>query len=237
MSEAPRRRPGPRTRARRRRTSVRVLLVLVALVLTGGAVYAGLRAGDDGAASPTSPAGANAPGSHGTSLADVDLSDLPIERRPFCGRLSQHDVETALSGPVASTAHYDSGDRLTFTPGVTDISHEYGCRYRGESGIAAQVWVFAEPVSATVGRRIVRDASDDPGCSAVAQAPTYGTPGAGTMCTTKKPAARAVTLRGLFGDAWLSCRVAVPGGGSAADAVRRTDQFCVRVATTLGARP
>jgi len=47
----------------------------------------------------------------------------------------------------------------------------------------------------------------------------------------------AVTLRGLFGDAWMSCELAVPGRAPASETQRRGEQWCLRVATTLGARP
>jgi hypothetical protein len=47
-----------------------------------------------------------------------------------------------------------------------------------------------------------------------------------------------VTRRGLFGDAWLSCQLSAPGPGTTdAVTVRRAQEWCVRLATTLGARP
>ena len=54
----------------------------------------------------------------------------------------------------------------------------------------------------------------------------------------RRPQPASVTLRGLFGDAWLTCRLSTPGTvGGATQTVRRAEQWCVRVATTLGARP
>jgi hypothetical protein len=70
----------------------------------------------------------------------------------------------------------------------------------------------------------------------VPAAPTFGTPSAATVCRERKPARTTVTLRGLFGDAWLSCELRTPGD-VVGQAVQRNEQFCVRVATTLGARP
>jgi hypothetical protein len=167
----------------------------------------------------------------------VDLSQLPIEREEFCDRLDDSDVQGALGGPVSATKHYGSGDRVALAPGVTDVSHEYNCTFDASSGAEARVWVFAEPVTATVGRRIVGDARDESGCVVRPDPPTFGTPSVGTVCRTSEPSARSVTLRGLFGDAWLSCRLSTPGATSAVETAQRADQWCVRVATTLGARP
>jgi hypothetical protein len=170
-------------------------------------------------------------------MASLDLSQLPIERSDFCNRLDEGDVEDALGGPATDTAHYGSGDRVTLAPGVVDVSHEYNCTYDAGDGTQARVWVFAEPVTASVGNGIVRDARAESGCRPLRKAPTFGTPAIGTICRTTKPEARAVTLRGLFGDAWLSCRLSTPGSADVLGTVQRAEQWCVRVATTLGARP
>ena len=126
---------------------------------------------------------------------------------------------------------------MALAPGVTDVSHEYDCTFAASGGAEARVWVFAEPVTATVGRSIVREARGEKGCVVRTDPPTFGTPSVGTVCRTTKPTARSVTLRGLFGDAWLTCRLSAPGAVSAEETAQRADQWCVRVATTLGARP
>jgi hypothetical protein len=236
MSEPPSRSSGARRRARRGGTLRLVGVAGVALLLTGGAVYVGLRdgstSGDPQAAHPSPTASPTR-----TPLSSLDLSQLPIERADFCGRLDQGDVEDALGGPVTGTAHYGSGDRVTLAPGVVDVSHEFNCTYDAGDGGQARAWVFAEPVTPGVGRRIVRDARAERGCRPLGKAPAYGTPSLGTLCRVTRPEGRAVTLRGLFGDAWLSCRLSIPGTGDALGAVQRAEQWCVRVATTLGARP
>ncbi len=225
----------PRRRARRRRTARRVLLAVLVLVVTGGVVYVGIgdRSGDTPAGSERSPSASPTP----SPSSSVDLSRLPIERRAFCDHLDASDIETALGAPVSGTRHYGSGDRVALAPGLTDVSHEYDCTYEAASGAEARVWVFAEPDTATVGRSIVREARDEQGCAVRPSPPRFGTPSIGTLCSTSKPAARSVTLRGLFGDAWLSCRLSTPGATDAAETAQRADQWCVRVATTLGARP
>ena len=236
MSDAPARSRGARRRAGRTRAVRRVALLALALLLTSGVVYVGLRDGapqDNGQAARPSPSSSPTP----TPMASLDLSGLPIERTAFCSRLDEGDVEDALGGPATDTAHYGSGDRVALAPGVVDVSHEYNCTYDAGDGAQARVWVFAEPVTASTGSGIVREARAESGCRTLRKAPTFGTPAIGTICRTTKPEARAVTLRGLFGDAWLSCRLSRPGSDDVLGTVQRAEQWCVRVATTLGARP
>ena len=225
--------PSPRARARRRRTLRRWGLAVAALLVTGAAVWVGLSGRDAAPTADPSPTATPTP----TPLSSMDLSGLPIERGPFCDRLDDADVEEALGGPVSGTRHYDSGDRVALATGLRDVSHEFDCTYDAALGSQARVWVFAEPVTTTVARTLVREARAEKGCSVVADAPTYGTPAVATLCRTTDPVTRAVTLRGLFGDAWLTCRLSTPGPAGATRTVQRAEQWCVRVATTLGARP
>jgi hypothetical protein len=204
-------------------------------VVTAGVVYVAIRdrTGGSPAASDPSVSASTIP----SPSSSVDLSRLPIERGEFCDRLDQDDVEDALGAPVSDTRHYGSGDRVTLAPGLTDVSHEYDCTFGASSGAEARVWVFAEPVTVAVGRSILREAARERGCSVRPDPPTFGRPSIGTVCRGTRPAARSVTLRGLFGDAWLSCRLSTPGAAGAVGTAERADQWCVRVATTLGARP
>jgi hypothetical protein len=230
-------RTSPRRRDRRRRTAQRSALVAGVLLVTGGAVYAGLEAGRPApTAGPQRSAPATADPSP-TPLGSLDLSGLPVARAPFCNLLDREDVEEALGSPVAATAHYDSGDRVRITTGVTDVAHEFDCTFAAADGTQARAWVFAGPVTARAARSLTAESSREPGCSVVGAGPTYGTPGVTTRCRTGRAAATAVTLRGLFGDAWLTCRLAAPGPADARGTVQRAEQWCVRVATTLGARP
>jgi hypothetical protein len=214
----------------------RAAALALALLLTGAVVYVGLRDGaprGDGSAARPSPSSSPTR----TPLASLDLSGLPIPRTDFCNRLDEGDVEDALGGPATDTAHYGSGDRVALAPGVVDVSHEHNCTYDAGDGTQARVWVFAEPVTASVGSDLVREARAESGCRTLRKAPRFGNPAIGTICRIRRPEARAVTLRGLFGDAWLSCRLSRPGSDDVLDTVQRAEQWCVRVATTLGARP
>jgi hypothetical protein len=208
------------------------VVLLLALLVTAGVAYAALRdpGPDGGRAAPTSAATP-------TPLADLDLSGLPVPRRSFCAALEQDAIETALRGPVTRTEHYDSGDRARLATGLTDIAHEYNCGYASAPGARARAWVFAEPVTTPVARNLVRDAAGGTGCAPVTDGPRFGTPSVGTVCRTGRPATTAVTLRGLFGDAWLSCQLTTPGTAGASATVRRAEQWCARVASTVGDGP
>jgi hypothetical protein len=218
-------------RGGRRQVRTGVVLVL-ALLVAAGVVYAGLRdSGPGGARAAPTPAATPTP------LADLDLSDLPVPRRSFCAALEQDAIETALRGPVTRTEHYDSGDRALLATGLTDIAHEYNCGYASATGARARAWVFAEPVGTPVARNLVRDAAGVPGCAPVSDGPRFGAPSVGTVCRTAQPVTTAVTLRGLFGDAWLSCQLTTPGTAGASATVRRAERWCARVASTVGAGP
>ena len=226
--------PSPRARARRIRSVRRWSLALAALLVTGVVVWVGL-SGRESAPSTAAPSPSATPTP--TPLSSVDLSGLPIERGPFCDRLDDADVEAALGGPVSGTGHYDSCDRVALAGGLRDVSHEFDCTYDAATGSQARVWVFAEPVTTAAARTMVRETGGEKGCSVVGKAPPFGSPAIATLCRTTGPVARVVTLRGLFGDAWATCRLSTPGPSGAAETVQRAEQWCVRVATTLGARP
>jgi hypothetical protein len=225
--------PGRGTRARHRSRFRGYVAGLVALLVTAGVVAVlatrspGVR---DPAGTPAAPASAS-----GTPLDGVDVSDLPVARSPFCDAVDQDDVAAALGTPVAGTAHYTVGERVPLAPGVRDVSHEHDCTFRGVGGAEARALVFAEPVTVAVARGLLRAARGEPGCRVVDRGPTFGSPSVTTRCRTGPAGARAVTLRGLFGDAWLTCRLTLPG--SQPDAVVRAERWCVQVVTGAAARP
>jgi hypothetical protein len=228
-------RSSARRRARRRRSIRRVALLAAALLVTAAAVYVGLQSRRIDPAHVATPT--ESPSPTPSNLADVDLSDLPIERQPFCETLDDDAVEDALGAAPSGTSHYGNGDRVPLTTGLTDVSHEYNCTFDAATGSQARVWVFAEPVTAAVGQTILRDARRERGCSELDRVPMFGTPSLATLCRPSGPARHRVTLRGLFGDAWLTCQLSTPAATGAQPTIQRAGQWCVRVATTLGARP
>lgn len=172
--------------------------------------------------------------------ASADLSGLPIARSLSCESLDDAEVATALGGQVGVRDSYGNGDRVELAPGVTDISHEYSCTFRSGDAEAA-VWVFAAPVGTPDARRLVTEARRERGCEAVEGATQFGDPGLTTVCAARRGPTGdqevAVSRRGLFGDAWLSCRLSVADGSSPESVLTRGERWCVHVATTLGARP
>lgn len=198
-------------------TGVLVAALVATWVLT--------RSTGDGPERPTGPP---------PSTAAVDLSTLSVPRTAFCDRLAGTDVRGALDAPVAGSDEYHSGERVLLAPGVRDVSHEFGCIFDATTGAQARVWVFAEPVSEGEAARIGRGVRRAPRCRPLDARPAFGRSPAGTVCPAATPYGQQVTLRGLFGDAWLSCQVTTAGPERRAEVVQRGSRWCVRVATALG---
>jgi hypothetical protein len=127
---------------------------------------------------------------------------------------------------------------VVLAPGLRDVSHEYSCQFRAATGAQARVWVFAAPVTRRVAGALARDARSQKRCRPAGLETRLGVPSAGTLCAGPIGAGRrpdrVMVLRGLFGDAWLSCQLTTPPTVAAGEVVRRADRWCVQVATTLG---
>ncbi len=223
--------------ARARATRGRFAAPAVALLVAAGVAAVVVRPLVTGPGPEPEARPSTGPTQASTPLDSLDVSDLPIAREPFCGRLDEADVAVALAAPVSAAGHYGNGDRAALARGLTDVSHEFACTFRAGSGARAQAWVFAAPVTPAEARSILRAAQRESGCSRLASTPTYGTPSVTTLCRTSRPASRSVTLRGLFGDAWLTCRLSSPPGlAGPARTERRAERWCVSVAEALGDR-
>ena len=209
----------------RSRTFVGVVAVLVVVAAVAGWWLTRPRAGGPGASAGASP----------QALESLDLSNVPVARRPFCDALQPDDVRAALGGPVRGSTHYVPGQLASLGPGLRDVAHEYDCTFRGDAGAEARTWVFAAPAGRPLAASMTRTARDRPGCLLVPRAPTFGRPGVTTDCPAARGAGRTVSLRGLFGDAWLTCQLT--SRAAEPDVVRRAERWCVTVATTAGARP
>jgi hypothetical protein len=247
---------GGRRRAVVPRSRAPVLLLVVALLGIGATVAASallgpLGPGDERPASgpaatstPSEPggaaSGAESPTEGGSAEPaptpiDVDLSNLPIRRTLDCAVLDGDPVREALGAPPSLRRAYTSGDRVEVSPGVSDVVAEDGCVFRSP-GADAHVWVFSAPVGTAYARTLVRQARRAPGCEPRPDETGFGNPTLTDVCTTRSPRAATATLRGLFGDAWLSCRLSVEDEPRGA-VLDRAQRWCVEVAATLGARP
>lgn len=229
---------GGRRKAERAENHTRgpVLLVVVAtlaIAVTAAALVFGPTGDERDRSEAATPSTSPSP-SGTTTRASLDLSDLPVARTLECDAVDDAALVTALDGVPTSATSYVSGDRAEVAPGVTDTAHEDLCGFEAPRAVA-KVWVFAAPVTVPQARGLVRDARSTPRCTFPKDATGFGTPGLTSVCTRGETA--VATLRGLFGDAWLSCELAATGNPGR-DAVRaRADRWCVHVATTLGARP
>ncbi len=240
-----------RRRAEVRRSRAPLLLAVVALLAIGVTVAAsGLvgplaPVGDEDPAAAPSADGSEARENSGvpTSPAppttdpgpiDVDLSNLPVPRSlDECAVLDGDPVREALGAPVSLRQAYGSGDRVEVSPGVTDVVAEDGCVFRSPRA-DARVWVFSAPVGTAYARTLVRQARRTPGCTPRADETGFGDPTLTDVCRDGDPARTTATLRGLFGDAWLTCRLSVehePAG----EVLDRAQRWCVEAAVTLGA--
>jgi hypothetical protein len=201
-----------------------VVIALVAVVAGGYAVVRVVGSQDD----RSSPDASVSP----TPLDSVDVSGLTVTRTSPCDHVDRAGVEDALGEPVAVSERYEPGDRVRLTGSLRDVSREFGCTYRDAGGAEARLWVFEQPVDRATARGIVRDEGAKRGCRVIHGGPAFGSPTLTTSCPVQ-PQGRSVAVRGLFGDAWLTCQLTVPAGAAGADPVRRTQRWCVDVVTGL----
>jgi hypothetical protein len=167
-------------------------------------------------------------------LRNVDLSGLPIPRSSPCARVDDRDLVLALGGPPTGRVSYGPGRRATLAPGVTDVSQEYSCAFEAPAA-RARVWIFAAPVDVGLAHRVIKRARAVKGCTSPADTPAYGEPSLTEVCSTD-PAGTTASLRGLFGQTWLSCQLSLPPPAGSDTVLRRAERWCVHVATTLARR-
>jgi hypothetical protein len=190
------------------------------VALVGGGVLA--LGGDDDEPKPEPRA---APSFSTTPLTGYDTGGVVVERGSFCNRVDERQVTAALDGGPVDGSSWKDGDSIDLGNGVRDVAHEFGCRWTGADGTAAQAWVFAPPVGADQAQRLVRSAVKAVGCEE-GTGPPFGSPTLALTCT-RDGVVRA-SYRGLFGDAWLVCEVVRPAGATW-DASDRAGRWCVGV--------
>ncbi len=160
----------------------------------------------------------------GTPLADVDTTSLVVARAPFCDAVDPAAVARALGEEPADGSAYRSGQRIKLSDDVADVVHEFGCRWTAGDGVA-EAWVFVPPITRERAADLVRT-----GCRGV-QDPAFGEPS--TICRTQADGVTTYTFRGLFGDAWLTCRLVVGAGQE--ETLDRAGRWCAAVATGASA--
>ena len=210
----------------------RYVVLGVVVLLLAGTVVAGLLREDDPGPAADAPRGPSSEPGPDLAGADLDLSNLPLPRSPFCALVDDDRVPVALGSPVRNSDAYGVGDRVDLAGGEGDVSDEYACTWTGSGATEARAWVFAPAVSPRQARTLAADARDEAGCDDLAGRTTYGRPGLTRVCTDAGTV--TASLRGLFGDAWLTCQVS-DDEASEDDVRSRAEQWCVHVATTIGA--
>jgi hypothetical protein len=175
---------------------------------------------DDGGSEPSST-----PTPTSTPLSDFDSAGLVVGRTDFCARVAPAAIETALDGPATDSATWSNGDQAEVSPGVRDVVHEDGCSWSSDAA-DVRAWVFAPPVTAAQARTLARSSAREDGCSAVRDAPAFGSPTVAVRCQVDGQT--VTSFHGLFGDAWLSC--SLTASGQPADLLQRTGRWCVTVA-------
>jgi len=204
--------------------------LLLAAAATVVAVGGGIVVLDGDVTPPEGPASASTP------LTSFDTSQVTILRTGFCDRVAEEAVRAALDAEPEDTRDYGNGDRVRLASGVRDRAHEHGCSWTA-AGTTARAWVFAPPVTRATARDLLRRARATDDCERVPEAPAYGDPSAGLVCTTGR--SQEVSFRGLFGDAWLACSLVsdnVSAGQGADAAVDRAGRWCVAVARAAEAQ-
>ena len=204
--------------------------LLLATALTALSVGGGVAAvsGDESSDEPAATS---------TPLASYDTSRVTILRTGFCDWVADEAVSAALEAEPEGAEAYANGDRVRLAARIRDRAHEHGCSWTAE-GATAAAWVFAPPVTRATAGRLLRQARAERGCEPVPDAPAYGAPSAGLVCTTS--GSLEVSFRGLFGDAWLVCSIAsddVPAGQSHSSTIDRAGRWCVAVAEAARAVP
>ena len=202
----------------------RLLTVVAVVICVAALVFVGVQTlREDG----ETPAPADAPAStepDPPSLRDV-RSDLLIPRAPFCETADEDAVITALGQPITKRKSYDNGDPVQVGT-LSDVSHEYGCRWDSGNDVTARAWVFVPPVTVKEAKSMVVDAAKEPGCTRLPG--RYGAPSVALTCSGKLR--QQTSYRGLFGDTWLTCTLSAPAAmpdGAVADRAR---QWCTELA-------
>lgn len=201
--------------------------ILIAVVLTVLPVAAGVWVAGDGEPEPPRETPYTS-----TPLADFDTLTVPVARTGFCDLVASEAVTEALDVEATSEVEGDAwtnGD-VRQIGRVRDRVHEYGCAYDDPAGSSASAWVLAPPVALARARELGTAARGERGCTAMDAPPAFGTASVALVCEGKRQT--VASYRGLFGDAWLTCALALPPGADAdrEEQIDRTGRWCVAVA-------
>jgi hypothetical protein len=202
--------------------------LLLALVATAVPVGAGVLRHD-----PETPPPVATTKPLAVRLSAIDTATAVVRRAPFSDAVPAADAATAVTDDSPTKGAWSNGDPLPVTAGTgsrSDVAHEFGCSWTAASGTVATAWVFAPPVTVARAQSLAAAARKAKGCTTVPGAPAYGAPAVALSCTTG--GTTTLSYQGLFGDAWLVCRLS---GSTSATAADLADRWCASVLTAAGA--
>jgi len=187
-----------------------VTVLLTAALVVAGVVLLGDGSGDVPGSGSGGGSGGGEPSAAPfatTTLAELDPASVEVARGPFCDDVDPREVEAALGAEPADATSWQNGDPVPLAGGSQDVGHEFGCSWTGPDGAVVSAWVFAPPVDATRAAQLAQD-TDIGWCTKPSPAPAFGASGTRLDCFGGGNGYAA--YRGLFGDAWLTCRVENP---------------------------
>ena len=164
-------------------------------------------------------------------LASVDTATLTVRRAAFCSRVPAATVAAALGAPARTAASWRPGQTMQIGNKVNDVVDEYGCSWATASGAVARAWVFAPPIAHARAKALAKAVPS--GCRPLTASPIPTSPAATSPTATASPTGSpspassatatpgwaygsptsaltcgdGIMLRGLFGDAWLTCEL------------------------------
>ncbi|WP_300643797.1 hypothetical protein [Nocardioides sp.] len=206
-----------------------VVMALGLLVLTGCT--------GSPAPAPVGPSPDAASATAPVTLADLPVRRMAVARAPFCPVVPGSVVAAALDVAEAPPAREDSdGDRIRLDGrgrsqgAARDVAHEHGCTWRA-GGAEARAWVAVPPAGRALATELAGSLRDAPGCTELADAPSYGARSVGVTCEVGR--GTRVVRAGVLGDAWLGCSLDGGRGVAAAEVERRSDLWCAGLLQAL----
>ncbi len=203
--------------------AIRTLVIALLATVVAVAVGVWVTGPDD---APPSATPAAAPPSAAT-VSSLDTGALLVARTDFCTAVPEDAVADAVADQATEVRAYGNGRRARIVGSLRDVAHEFSCAWTAADGTVARAWVFAPPVTSERAATLVASAESDSGCRPLADAPSYGVPSVALTCTQGDT--RRQSFRGLFGDAWLTCQLTVPGTVPVTALTERTGRWCAAV--------
>lgn len=245
--------PSVRSASGRSRQMTRIAVALSALPVAALGLAA---CGGSGSDTDSSPAGkstssqSSTPSSANTSTQgqQPSSSDTPTTNSPqtdkaesvdigaFCDAVDTAQIASLIGTAITQTNDYKPGDTYSPLPGQTAKHTGYGCEFGGKvvtvggaqhassSTPSVTLIIYGDPQTQSDAKK----AFDFP-CKTDAAA--FGEPGVEALCDDYS--LPDVILRGLFGEALITCSVTSEGYKAAADLAPDAETFCTNTVSAI----